>query len=112
MVYVRTLGSKEFTFQVSGMLWRNSLVMIDRESGTWWSHVTGRAIKGKNSGSQLQKLESVETSWSEWRAAHPDTEPLAKSEAFKAFQAGLKDRCEEPPNPVDLELVGAYGFFE
>ena len=80
MVYARNLGGKTFTFQVSGRLWRNSLVMQDRESDTWWSQVTGRAIHGKNRGAQLVKLESVQTTWGEWFAAHPDTTVLAKTE--------------------------------
>lgn len=69
------------TFQVSGRLWRNSLIMQDRESETWWSQVTGRAIRGSGKGAQLQKLESVETTWQKWFAAHPETSLLAKSEA-------------------------------
>ena len=80
MVYARNLGGKTFTFQVSGRLWRNSLVMQDRESDTWWSQVTGRAIHGDNRGAQLQKLESVQTTWEKWVAAHPDTTVLAKNE--------------------------------
>lgn len=54
--------------------------MQDRESGTWWSQITGRAIHGNNRGAQLQKLESVETTWQRWFAAHPDTTLLAKSD--------------------------------
>ena len=80
MVYARNLGGSTFTFQVSGRLWRNSLVMQDRESDTWWSQVTGRAIHGENMGAQLVKLESVQTSWKDWYVAHPDTTVLAKSE--------------------------------
>jgi hypothetical protein len=38
--------------------------------------------------------------------------PLAQSRAFKAFQAGINDRCEEPPVAVDLTEVGSYRFFE
>ena len=37
--------------------------------------------------------------------------PLTQTDAFKAFQAGLKDRCEEPPHAVTLEEVGAYRLF-
>ncbi len=80
MVYARKLGGTTFNFQVSGRLWRNSLVMQDRESDTWWSQVTGRAIHGRNRGAQLQKLESIQTTWAEWYAAHPDTTLLAKTE--------------------------------
>jgi hypothetical protein len=42
----------------------------------------------------------------------PDGNPLANMDSFKAFQADIKDRCDEPPAPVDLSLIGAYGFFD
>lgn len=79
-MYARSLGGKALTFQVSGKLWRNSLIMQDRETDSWWSQVTGRAINGKSRGAQLQKLESVETTWEKWFAAHPETSVLAKTE--------------------------------
>ena len=31
--------------------------------------------------------------------------------AFKAFAAGVKDRCATPPVRVDLAEIGSYGFF-
>lgn len=37
--------------------------------------------------------------------------PLSQSAAFKAFQAGIKDRCEIQPVAIDLEEVGSYHFF-
>jgi hypothetical protein len=80
VVYARTLGSTTYTFQVSGRLWRNSLIMEDRETGTSWSQITGRAISGKHRGAQLLKLEAIETTWELWREAHPDTKLLKKSE--------------------------------
>ena len=47
--------------------------------------------------------------------AEIDTEdgsnPLTETEAFKTFQAGLKDRCEEMPVATDLHEVGAYNLF-
>lgn len=36
--------------------------------------------------------------------------PLAQTVAFKEFQAGIKDRCEEPPVAVELEIIGSYRF--
>lgn len=80
MVYARTIGRTTYTFQVSGRLWRNNLIMEDRETGTWWSQVTGRAIYGKHRGTQLEKIEAVVTSWKDWYAANPDTTLLKKSE--------------------------------
>jgi hypothetical protein len=37
--------------------------------------------------------------------------PLPKTAAFKAFQAKLRERCEELPVAVDLTEVGSYRFF-
>ena len=36
---------------------------------------------------------------------------LTQLPAFQAFQAGIKDRCEEQPLVVDLEEVGSYQVF-
>ncbi|HEY2255149.1 MAG TPA: hypothetical protein VGI11_05880 [Variovorax sp.] len=32
--------------------------------------------------------------------------------AFKAFAAGVGERCEEPAVTVELTEIGSYGFFE
>ena len=37
--------------------------------------------------------------------------PLGDSPAFKAFQAEIKERCEEPPVAVDLHEIGSYRLF-
>ena len=37
--------------------------------------------------------------------------PLTELSAFKAFVAGVKDRCEEPPLVAELHEVGSYRFF-
>jgi len=31
--------------------------------------------------------------------------------AFKAFSAGVRERCVEPPQRVELTEIGSYGFF-
>jgi hypothetical protein len=35
---------------------------------------------------------------------------LTESQAFKAFQAGLKDRCDEQPDNQPLTEVASYRF--
>jgi hypothetical protein len=37
--------------------------------------------------------------------------PLQDVAAFRAFQEGIADRCDEPPAPVGLREVGSYGFW-
>ena len=43
--------------------------------------------------------------------ASMDKQPvLTQSEAFKAFQENLKDRCEIPPDSQKLNEVASYSF--
>ena len=37
--------------------------------------------------------------------------PPTELSAFKAFTAGVRDRCQEPPTTVELNEIGSYGFF-
>jgi hypothetical protein len=39
-----------------------------------------------------------------------DHNPLAELPAFKAFQEGIDERCEEPPVSVALTEVGSFQF--
>lgn len=36
---------------------------------------------------------------------------LTELPAFKAFAAGIKERCLEPPQRTELTEIGSYGFF-
>jgi hypothetical protein len=37
--------------------------------------------------------------------------PLGQLPAFQRFQAGMAERCDEPPVVSDLTPVGSYGLF-
>lgn len=37
--------------------------------------------------------------------------PLTDVAAFRAFQEGIGDRCDEPPAPAGLREVGSYHFW-
>jgi len=34
--------------------------------------------------------------------------PIPQLEAFRSFQAGIKERCIEPPQVSDVTIVGSY----
>ncbi len=38
--------------------------------------------------------------------------PLQQIEAFRRFQEGIRDRCEEPPLVSELHEIGAFRFPE
>jgi len=78
VVYAREIDGRELTLIVSGNLWRNSLIMMDEETGSLWSHVTGECLEGEFQGRRLESIPSVQTNWSDWRAAHPQTKVLEK----------------------------------
>lgn len=46
------------------------------------------------------------------REAADGANPLTSLPAFKAFAAGIRERCETPPVTTDLEEIGSYGFFD
>jgi len=78
IVYARAVGARTLTFGVSGMLYRDALVMFDRETGTLWSQIDGRAIRGPLAGQVLQPLASVHATWKEWKTLYPDSLALRK----------------------------------
>ena len=42
----------------------------------------------------------------------PDgSNPLSATDAFKAFAAGLKERCEEMPVATEMSEIGSFNFF-
>ena len=40
-----------------------------------------------------------------------EANPLGETEAFKQFQADLKDRCEIPPTARAMDVIGNYNLF-
>ena len=67
------------TFYVSGMLWTRSLIMKDVETGSEWSHLLGRAMRGKLQGTELEILPAIMTDWKTWREENPHTDVVVLS---------------------------------
>jgi hypothetical protein len=73
-VYDRQISEDTaLTFGVSGMLYRNGLIMYDNQTESLWSHILGQAIGGELQGTQLEFIPSLHTDWQTWKARHPDT---------------------------------------
>jgi uncharacterized protein DUF3179 len=78
-VYARPqLNGHPTTLGVSGMLWRDALVMYDRATDSLWSQVNGSAVAGPERGKRLQELPSTLTTWGEWKRRYPETLVLVK----------------------------------
>jgi hypothetical protein len=86
VVHVRQLGDTTYTFIVSGKLWRNSLIMMDEQTGSLWSHVTGEALDGALKGRRLEILPAIQTTWRKWALEHPEAKLLKKEEEVRSSQ--------------------------
>jgi len=68
------------TLQASGKLWRDALVMWDKQTKSLWTQHGGRAIQGAahGAGVALPAVPSTHVPWSEARARHPKAIVLRK----------------------------------
>ncbi|MFC7227013.1 DUF3179 domain-containing protein [Salinirubellus salinus] len=73
---VRRVNESRAVFGVSGLLYRNALVMYDRQTRSLWSQIAAAAIQGVQTGDTLTLVPSTLTTWGEFRATHPDGEVL------------------------------------
>ncbi len=76
-MFSRIVDGREYTFGVSGKLWRNGLVMYDHQTETLWSGVTGEALQGKLKGKQLEILAAQpKVRWKDWKLTYPESKVL------------------------------------
>jgi hypothetical protein len=101
IAYARTVSGRRLTFGVSGMLYRDALVMYDRETGSLWSQVDGRAIKGALAGQTLRPLASIQSTWAEWKALYPESLALTK-----AGNGGFRSSYETYNRSTRLGIFG------
>jgi Protein of unknown function (DUF3179) len=79
-VFDRRLGGRTLTFENSGALWRDMLVFRDRETGSYWTPSTGRAIAGPLAGETLALLPGPVTTANAWEELQPATGCLETGE--------------------------------
>lgn len=73
-MYDRQISEDQvLTFGVSGMLYRNGLIMYDHQTESLWSHILGQGIAGDYAGTNLTFIPTLHTNWGTWKELHPDT---------------------------------------
>jgi hypothetical protein len=79
----RLASGRILTFGTSGLLYRSNKLMVDRDTGSLWSNLTGEAVIGPLASAEdggpasLEVLPVTLTTWGEWHGRHPDTTVLA-----------------------------------
>lgn len=110
-MYARKVKGKTLTFAVSGKLWKRSLVMIDKPTGSLWSHILGKAMAGELKGAELESIPSVITDWKSWRKDHPETTVAHLSRTSRNFQTDFyRDPSKFVMGYASGEKSRAWGF--
>jgi hypothetical protein len=73
MMFNRNLDGQSLTFRTVAKLKNGIATMKDRQTGSVWEAITGRAISGPLAGGELERLTSEYSFWFSWRQAHPST---------------------------------------
>lgn len=93
------------------MLWQNSLVMMDEQTGSLWSHLLGRCMQGELQDSQLTTLPSVLTDFASWKQLYPETsvmvwpQPPSVANRFQ-YDVTIYERTADTTNYVAGIVIG------
>ena len=90
IVFERKVDGRELTFGVSGMLYRDNLVMYDHQTNTLWSQLLGQSLRGALRQQRLTIVPSMITTWAEWKRLYPGTKVLS-AEQMGLYEDGLID---------------------
>lgn len=82
-MYDPLINGSRFTFGVTGKLYKNGIVMYDRNTESLWSQILQQAITGPMTGTKLTMLPAQHTTWKQWRTEHPNTLVLSPDTGFK-----------------------------
>jgi hypothetical protein len=82
-VWEAELDGRLLHFFLSGINNQN-FIMQDRETGSWWQQVSGKAIQGPMKGKQLKLVDHDELTFATWRSEAPNGRVLRPDEKIKA----------------------------
>jgi hypothetical protein len=73
VVFERLVGDDTLSFGVSGRLYESNVLLYDHQGESLWSQLASEAVTGSSTGTTLQQIPAVLTSWGAWQASHPET---------------------------------------
>jgi Protein of unknown function (DUF3179) len=104
-VWKRTAQGRELHFYLAGINNQNFL-MRDRETGSWWQQVTGRAIAGAMKGTTLELMPNDELTFALWKSESPQGLVLAPVAGHGDKDYDKKWEEEVAKYPVPLTFPG------
>ncbi|MBI3475144.1 MAG: DUF3179 domain-containing protein [Acidobacteria bacterium] len=96
-MWTRTANGRVLHFYLAGINNQNFL-MRDKETGTWWQQITGKAIYGPLKGSALELVASDELTFGQWKSEVSDGKVLAPVAKFtKEYDANWEPEVAKLP---------------
>jgi hypothetical protein len=101
-VWKRAVSGQVLHFYLAGINNQNFL-MRDRETGTWWQQITGKAIYGRLKGTTLELAPSDELSFDLWKKESPGGQVLAAvARDQKEYDSKWEDEVAKLPVPMSF----------
>ncbi|MDZ7720544.1 MAG: DUF3179 domain-containing protein [Balneolaceae bacterium] len=88
IAYDREINADINEFGVSGLLYRNNLIMYDRKTDSNWSQMQLRAVNGALSGIEGETIQVVESTWKTWKEIYPEAKVLTTNTGFSRNYSG------------------------
>jgi len=115
------VDGQRLTFDTTGLL-DGVFRMRDRETGTIWTHLDGKAIAGPLEGQRLSMVPIPQTTWGQWKSDYADTLVLDPDTQYqdryvRPVQIGVfnpneaiygDDRLPSNTLVVGVEIEGVY----
>ena len=100
------MNGRALHFYLAGINNQNFL-MRDKETGTWWQQITGKAISGPLKGASLELVLSDELTFGEWKselsAAAADGKVLAEVPKYtKEYDSNWEPEVAKYPTPISF----------
>ena len=102
----RLPNGDELTFQTSGLLMDSNKIMIDNETESLWTHLSGTAFAGPLAGTKLAQYPVATVRWEDWLADHPGTFTLDTPPTTYFLE-----QPERPPITYDYTPGAAYSSY-
>jgi hypothetical protein len=101
-VWTRTVDGRVLHFYLAGINNQNFL-MRDKETGTWWQQITGKAIYGPLKGASLELVLSDELTFGEWKSEISDGKVLAEVPKYvKEYDSNWEPEVAKYPVPISF----------
>jgi Protein of unknown function (DUF3179) len=101
-VWTRTVDGRVLHFYLAGINNQNFL-MRDKETGTWWQQITGKAISGPLKGASLELVLSDELTFGEWKSEVSNAKVLAEVPKYvKEYDSNWEPEVAKYPVPISF----------